>query len=204
MSQSRNNALTPGGHAVLADRVFDGHKWHAKAAALIRDGRIVGVGSWGEIPQDWPQVRLAAGALLAPGFIDLQVNGGGGVLLNERPTVDGMRAIASAHRRYGTTACLPTLITDTHEQVRRAIAAVRSLAGRDGVLGLHLEGPFISPQRPGVHRPDWDRQPRRGRPRGIVRTRQSRHVVDYPRARMRAGRFCASAGLSRRAHFHWP
>lgn len=162
MSQSRNNALTPGGHAVLADRVFDGHKWHAKAAALIRDGRIVGVGSWGEIPQDWPQVRLAAGALLAPGFIDLQVNGGGGVLLNERPTVDGMRAIASAHRRYGTTACLPTLITDTHEQVRRSIAAVRSLAGRDGVLGLHLEGPFISPQRPGVHRPDWIASPAAG------------------------------------------
>ena len=72
----------------------------------------------GEVPPDWPQTRLPAGAFLAPGFIDLQVNGGGGVLLNDRPTADGMRAIARAHRRFGTTACLPTLITDTREQMR--------------------------------------------------------------------------------------
>jgi N-acetylglucosamine-6-phosphate deacetylase len=65
-----------------------------------------------------------------------------------------MRTIARAHRQFGTTACLPTLITDTREQVRAAIAAARSTAGRNGILGLHLEGPFISPQRPGVHRPD--------------------------------------------------
>ena len=103
---------------------------------------------------DWPQTRLPAGAFLAPGFIDLQVNGGGGVLLNDKPTADGMRAIARAHRRYGTTACLPTLISDTREQVRTAVAAARSIGGRDGVLGLHLEGPFINPRRPGVHRPD--------------------------------------------------
>jgi N-acetylglucosamine-6-phosphate deacetylase len=99
-------------------------------------------------------MRLPAGAFVAPGFIDLQVNGGGGVLLNDQPTAEGMRAIARAHRRYGTTACLPTLISDTREQMRTAIAAACSIAGRDGVLGLHLEGPFISPRRPGVHRPD--------------------------------------------------
>ena len=154
MSPGRNNPSIADGHAVLADRVFDGHGWHAEAAVLIRDGRIVGLGPWGEVPSDWPQTRLPAGAFLAPGFIDLQVNGGGGVLLNDQPTADGMRAIARAHRRYGTTACLPTLITDTREQMRAAIAAARSIAGRDGVLGLHLEGPFISPRRPGVHRPD--------------------------------------------------
>ena len=111
MSPGRNNPSIADGHAVLADRVFDGHGWHAEAAVLIRDGRIVGLGSWGEVPPDWPQTRLPAGAFLAPGFIDLQVNGGGGVLLNDQPTADGMRAIARAHRRYGTTACLPTLIT---------------------------------------------------------------------------------------------
>ncbi|MBX9827155.1 MAG: N-acetylglucosamine-6-phosphate deacetylase [Xanthobacteraceae bacterium] len=142
------------GHAVLADRVFDGHRWHAEAAALIRDGRIAGVDQAGNVPAEWPRQRLPAGTLLAPGLIDLQVNGGGGVLLNDRPAADSMRAIARAHRRFGTTACLPTLISDTREQTRAAIAAAHSAAGRDGVLGLHLEGPFISPRRHGVHRPD--------------------------------------------------
>jgi N-acetylglucosamine-6-phosphate deacetylase len=160
MSPSRNNTSIADEHAVLADRVFDGHRWHAKAAVLVRDGRIVGLASWGEVPPDWPQTRLPAGAFLAPGFTDLQVNGGGGVLLNDQPTADGMRAIARAHRRYGTTACLPTLITDTREQMRTAIAAARSISGRDGVVGLHLEGPFISPRRPGVHRPNRVAKPR--------------------------------------------
>ena len=148
-------------HAVLADRVFDGHGWHDKAAVLVREG-LVAIAPWGEIPADWPQTRVASGAFLAPGFIDLQVNGGGGVLLNDEPTADGMRAIARAHRRYGTTACLPTLISDTREQMHSAIAAARAVGSQDGVLGLHVEGPFISPQRPGVHRPDRVRKPEAG------------------------------------------
>lgn len=141
-------------HAVLADRVFDSRHWHQNAAVLIEGARIRGVVDWGEIPPGWPQHRLPAGAILAPGFIDLQVNGGGGVLLNDDPTPDAMRAIARAHRRFGTTGCLPTLITDERARTQVAVSAARSAAGRDGVLGLHLEGPFISPARPGVHRPD--------------------------------------------------
>jgi N-acetylglucosamine-6-phosphate deacetylase len=92
--------------------------------------------------------------MLAPGFIDLQVNGGGGILLNDDPTPEAMRAIARAHRRYGTTSCLPTLISDTRAKATAAIAAAKSLVGTDGILGLHLEGPFISPSRPGIHRSD--------------------------------------------------
>jgi len=141
-------------HALLAERVFDGRRWHEGAAVLIENGRIAGLPHWGEIPADCPLDRMPPGAFLTPGFVDLQVNGGGGVLLNDQPTADGMRAIARAHRTLGTTAILPTLITDTREQMRAAIAAARSAAGRDGVLGLHLEGPFLSPARPGVHRKD--------------------------------------------------
>src|SRR5258706_16457122 len=131
MSPSQNNPSNANGHAVLADRVFDGHRWHAEAAVLIRDGRIVGLESWGDVPPDWPQTRLPARAFLAPGFIDLQVNGGGGVLLNDQPTADGMRAIAWGHRRFGTTACLPTLIPDTRERTRAAVAAARSIGRPD-------------------------------------------------------------------------
>ena len=140
--------------AVLADRVFDGRGWHVEAAVLLENGRIRGVARAAEVPDDWPQTRLPAGSIVAPGFIDLQVNGGGGVLLNDRPDADSMRAIARAHRCFGTTACLPTMITDSREQMQAAVAAARSAAGHDGVIGIHLEGPFISPARPGVHRPD--------------------------------------------------
>src|SRR6476620_2688077 len=159
MSLGRNNPATADGHAILADRVFDGHGWHSEAAVLVRDGRVAGLGAWGEVSADWPQTRLPRGVFLAPGFIDLQVNGGGGILLNDQPTADGMRAIARAHRRFGTTGRLPPLITDTRERLQSAIAAARSVSGRDGVIGLHLEGPFISPKRPGVHRLDRSAQP---------------------------------------------
>lgn len=159
MNAVRNDDTIAVGHALLAERVFNGHAWRAETAVLIRDRRIVDLAPWNEVPTDWSQTRLPAGAFLAPGFIDLQVNGGGGVLLNDRPTAKGMRAIARAHRRYGTTACLPTLITDTRDKMRTAVAATRTIAGRDGILGLHLEGPFISPKRPGVHRRDRIAQP---------------------------------------------
>ncbi len=161
MCPDRTNPSFPNGEAILADRVFDGRNWLHNAALLLRNGRIAGLGSRGEVPSDWRHTRLPAGVFLAPGFIDLQVNGGGGVLLNDEPTVDGMCAIAKAHRRFGTTACLPTLITDTRGKIQAVIAAaLDSINGREEVSGLHLEGPFISPLRPGVHRPDRIAQPR--------------------------------------------
>jgi N-acetylglucosamine-6-phosphate deacetylase len=91
--------------------------------------------------------------LLAPGFVDVQVNGGGGVLFNADPTVEAIRAIAAAHRRFGTTGFLPTFITDRREKMHAAVDAVRAAlaAGVPGVLGIHLEGPFLNPARKGVH-----------------------------------------------------
>lgn len=155
MGANRDNSSVATGLAILADRVFDGHDWHTKSAVLIRDHRVAGLAAWAEVPAGWTHEQLPPGTFLAPGFIDLQVNGGGGVLFNDQPTPEGMRAIARAHRRYGTTSCLPTLITDGQEKMQRAIAAAGKAASKDGVLGVHLEGPFISPKRPGVHRPDY-------------------------------------------------
>ena len=94
-----------------------------------------------------------AGGWLAPGFIDVQVNGGGGVLFNNDTSVEAIAAIGRAHRRFGTTGFLPTLISDDAEVMARAIGATRAAiaAGVPGVLGVHLEGPYIAPARKGTH-----------------------------------------------------
>jgi N-acetylglucosamine-6-phosphate deacetylase len=120
--------------AISADRIFDGYRWHDDAVILIDAGVVQRVAPRGQSAGDWPTEVMPPGTVLAPGFIDLQVNGGGGILLNDEPTPDAMRAIALAHRRYGTTGCLPTLITDTRAKAVAAIAAAKSLAGSDGIL----------------------------------------------------------------------
>ena len=138
--------------AILADRIFDGLRWHDHAAVLVHDSVIERIVDRDAVPDSFLQHRIPASGLLAPGFIDLQVNGGGGILLNDDPSADAMAAIARAHRAFGTTSCLPTFITDTLEKTKAVIAAAKSVAGRHGVLGLHLEGPFINPARAGIHR----------------------------------------------------
>jgi N-acetylglucosamine-6-phosphate deacetylase len=140
--------------AIAADRIFDGHRWHHNAVIVIDNGTVQCIAPCDQGAGDWPTEIMPPGTVLAPGFIDLQVNGGGGVLFNDEPTPDAMRRIARAHRRYGTTSCLPTLISDTRAKATAAIAAAKSIDGTDGILGLHLEGPFISPSRPGIHRSD--------------------------------------------------
>jgi N-acetylglucosamine-6-phosphate deacetylase len=140
--------------AISADRIFDGYRWHDDSVILIEGGVVQRIAPRDQSAGNWPTEVMPPGTVLAPGFIDLQVNGGGGILLNDAPTPDAMRAIARAHRRYGTTSCLPTLISDTRATAAAAIAAAKHLDGSDGILGLHLEGPFISPSRPGIHRRD--------------------------------------------------
>jgi N-acetylglucosamine-6-phosphate deacetylase len=103
---------------------------------------------------------LSEGVWLAPGFVDLQVNGGGDVLFNDNPTPEAIATIAAAHRKFGTTGFLPTLITDTPKKMQAAVAAVQAAMHTEpAVLGLHLEGPFLSPERAGVHERGLFRQP---------------------------------------------
>lgn len=105
------------------------------------------------VPHEADTVIDVQGHKVVPGFIDIQVNGGGGVLLNDAPTVEGIRAIADAHRQYGTTGMLPTLISDDLDVVADTIAAVDSAieTGVPGILGVHIEGPFLNAEKKGVH-----------------------------------------------------
>ena len=121
--------------------------------AVVIEGRdIVSLMPVADLPADIARHDLK-GASLVPGFIDAQVNGGGGVLFNNAPTVDALRRIGEAHRQFGTTGFLPTLISDDAEVMRDAIAATRAAieAGVPGVLGIHLEGPYLAPARKGTH-----------------------------------------------------
>jgi len=122
-------------------------------AVVVRDGQIEDMCPEDQLPTDDLEVRDLGGMLLLPGFIDVQVNGGGGILFNERTDVDGIRSIAEAHYQYGTTGFLPTLISDELDVVERALrASERAIdEGIPGVLGVHIEGPFLNPERRGVH-----------------------------------------------------
>ncbi len=141
--------------ALTGARIFDGDLWHEDNALLIADGKVAAIAPLRDVPADARAVPMG-GLSLVPGFIDLQVNGGGGVLLNEQPDLEGIRTICAAHARFGTTGLLPTLITDTVEVTTRTIAA--GLAARQaqvpGFLGLHLEGPHLSVARKGAHDPN--------------------------------------------------
>ncbi|CAK0756810.1 N-acetylgalactosamine-6-phosphate deacetylase [uncultured Gammaproteobacteria bacterium] len=139
--------------ALCNARVFTGDSVLDDRVVLIEDGRIVDLVAATAIPPLAIRYDLG-GDLLAPGFIDLQVNGGGGVLFNDQPTPAGLRVLAAAHRRFGTTGFLATLISDDRDHRRAARAAVLAGLSHDpvpGLLGLHLEGPHLATVRRGVH-----------------------------------------------------
>lgn len=127
-------------------RLFDGERLREGLALNIENGRVADLA-----PLDPRMDARVMEGIVTPGYVDLQVNGGGGVLLNAEPTLAGMEAIAAAHRKLGTVAILPTLITDAPEILDRAADAALEARGRPGLLGLHVEGPHISPARRGTH-----------------------------------------------------
>jgi N-acetylglucosamine-6-phosphate deacetylase len=139
--------------ALINARLLTDHGPREGLAVLVRGERIEAI-----LREDDKRIADAKkhdlkGQLLLPGFIDVQVNGGGGVLFNAEPTVEALATIGAAHRKFGTTGFLPTLITDTAEVMRKALDAVDAAIeqGVPGVLGIHLEGPFLATARKGIH-----------------------------------------------------
>lgn len=132
-------------------RLFDGERFHDRHALVLEAGRVRAIVPEAEVADAGGLIRLSGG-VLAPGFIDVQVNGGGGRMLNDEPTAETMSVMAAAHRRFGTTGLLPTLITDTPAVTQAAIEATAEACRADpAILGLHLEGPHLAPVRRGAH-----------------------------------------------------
>ena len=138
------------GRVLVDDRLVTGR------TVLIDGERIVALASPGDPRIASAKQRDLDGAMLLPGFVDSQVNGGGGALFNDDPSVETIRVIGEAHRRFGTTAFMPTLISEDFTVIARAIRAVRSAieARVPGVIGIHIEGPFINELRKGAHDAD--------------------------------------------------
>lgn len=134
----------------VAERVLIGDQWVADQAIYVSNEAITAIGpATGHSGND--AISLAGDVV--PGFFDIQVNGGGGVLFNDNPSIEAVEAIGAAHRQYGTTSFLPTLISDDLEKVRAAIDAVDQAIkrGETGVVGIHLEGPFLNEAKKGIH-----------------------------------------------------
>jgi len=136
-----------------AQRLFDGQDYSTDQVLTINDGKIIA------IDQNISGIDYHLNGLLAPGFVDLQVNGGGGVLFNDTPSVSHIKTMISAHAQFGTTAMMPTLITDQVEVMTKAADAIAQALKDNilGVLGIHFEGPHLSIAKKGAHSAEFIR-----------------------------------------------
>jgi N-acetylglucosamine-6-phosphate deacetylase len=139
--------------ALVGGRVLNGQGFVSGLGVVLDGPRIAAVVPEAEALGRADERHDLAGGRLAPGFVDTQVNGGGGVLFNDELSVDAIAAIGAAHRKFGTTGFLPTLISDDLGAIDRALRAAETAiaAGVPGVLGVHVEGPFINAARAGIH-----------------------------------------------------
>ncbi|MCD7058813.1 N-acetylglucosamine-6-phosphate deacetylase [Pelagibacterium xiamenense] len=146
------------GNILSGAAIFDGESWHQGRALVLRDGIVDQIAADEDHFGDLPRIEFDGG-LIVPGFVDLQVNGGGGVLFNDHPDAQSLATLCAAHFPFGTTALLPTLITDTPEVTQKALDAgmAAQRQGVPGFAGLHIEGPHLSVARKGAHNPDFIR-----------------------------------------------
>ena len=140
---------------IRPSRLFNEGRLHIGAVLGVLNGRVQIFTEDNQIKEAHQVIDFDG--IISPGFVDLQVNGGGGVLLNETPTKEAIWDIAKAHRKYGTTGILPTVITDSVSVLSRAVDAVMEAVGQNGILGLHIEGPHISTERRGTHKAEFVR-----------------------------------------------
>ncbi len=158
-------------------RLFDGERFLDDHALVIEGGTIRAVVDLADRPHGGEEVDLGGG-VLSPGFIDWQINGGGGVLFNAEPTVEAIARIGHAHRREGVTGFLPTVVTDAPDVLAAALTAARKAHVRvPGALGVHVEGPFIDPRRKGVHPAEFIRPMREKDAEALIAMRAGAMVV---------------------------
>ncbi|MBE7637725.1 N-acetylglucosamine-6-phosphate deacetylase [Sneathiella sp. P13V-1] len=138
--------------AVTASQILIGEKWHSDLSLLVTDGKILSISKTDELPANIELQQLEEG-YLAPGFFDIQVNGGGDILLNDLPSPENLLIVEKAHRQFGSTSILPTLITDLPDKMKLMAASIEEVRqkGHVGIRGVHFEGPFINAKRKGVH-----------------------------------------------------
>lgn len=138
--------------AFIDGRILGDAGWVDGHALIVDGGKIAAIVPQDRLPADMARQGVA-GQFIVPGFIDLQVNGGGGILFNDTPDADAVAAIAAAHHPYGTTALLPTLISDDLPTIAAGVGAVETAIARGtpGIVGIHIEGPFVNPARRGIH-----------------------------------------------------
>ncbi len=139
-------------YALINGDIFTGSKVLNRHALIIDGPRIVDIVEEGDLPQTLDRIDVD-GWNIAPGFMDLQVNGGGGVLFNDAPTLESIEKIAAAHLQFGTTSLLPTVITADTAVMKTALRAVKEAHAlhENQILGVHFEGPYLSPKKAGVH-----------------------------------------------------
>ncbi len=139
-------------NAISAKRIFDGTHYHDDAALIWEGKTIKGIVPLSELPQDIEPQHFED-SIIAPGFIDLQVNGGGDIMFNNDISPTGVDVICQAHRKHGTAYLLPTLISSTPDNITKALTAIEKAINTDvhGVLGIHLEGPWLNQDKKGAH-----------------------------------------------------